>query len=83
MESYSNNYPIAMVAQQAVLMVERIMPYCGKELQKYIMAQYELLQIMTPDYHHITLMILPYVKLYTKLELSQGLKYITLLKDPG
>ena len=65
-ETYNNKYPLALIAQKAVTMVKKIIPYCDGELLNYIMNRYEWLHTMIPDYHRITLMLLPYVKLSTK-----------------
>ncbi|XP_065894140.1 uncharacterized protein [Dysidea avara] len=65
-ETYNNTYPLALIAQQALSMVKKTIPYCDGELLNYVMMRYEWLYTMIPDYHRITLMILPYVKLSTK-----------------
>ena len=69
-ESYNSEYPIGMVAQQAVTMVNKIIPYCDGELLKCIIEGCKWLQTMTLGYNNITLLILPIIKLYTK-ELQQ------------
>ena len=49
-EKYSNTYPMGRVAEQAVTMVKKIIPYCdGKPLDS-IMESCELLQVQTHDY---------------------------------
>ncbi|XP_065894137.1 uncharacterized protein [Dysidea avara] len=63
---YVKQYPIPMLAQQAVFMVNKIIPYCDGELLENIMWGYKYLQTMTPDYHYITLMTLPYLELRTE-----------------
>jgi len=65
-ETYVKKYPMTTVAQQAVEMIKTFIPYCDGELLDYIMKKYEALQMLTPDYNNITLMVLPYIKLYTK-----------------
>ena len=54
------------VAQKAVTMVKKIIPYCDGELLHYMMRVCEYLQIMTRDYHPITTALLPCIKLYIK-----------------
>ena len=66
-EEFIKIYPLCMVAQKAVTIVKRIMPYCDGELLSYMMMECELLQIRTPDYHVITTSTLPHIKLYIKL----------------
>ena len=66
-EEFIKNYPLCDVAQKAVTMVKKIIPYCDGELLHYMMETCEYLQIMTPDYHWITALLLPYIKLYIKL----------------
>ena len=66
-ETYSNKYPIAMVAQQAATLVKKMIPYCHDgEVLDYIMKKCEKLQKTTHDYHYLTLMMLPRLKLCTK-----------------
>ena len=66
-EDFIKNYPLCSVAQNAVTMVNRIMPYCDGKLLHYMMFQCEYLQMMTYDYHKITTSILHYIKLHIKL----------------
>ena len=66
-EEFIKNYPLGDVAQKAVTMVKKIIPYCDGELLHDMMRRCELLQIMTPDYHNITTSLLPHIKLVIKL----------------
>ena len=63
-EEFIKNYPLCNVAHKAVTMVKKIIPYCDGELLHYVMMRCELLQMMTPDYHNITTLLLPHIKLY-------------------
>jgi len=65
-ETYGNNYPIAVVAQRAVTVVNKILPYCDGDLLDYIMDRCECLQVLTTDYNDILLLTLPMVKVYIK-----------------
>ena len=65
-ETYFNKYPLSTIAQQAVVMVKNIIPYCDGKLLDYIMMSCEWLQITTHDYHYINLHTLPVIKFYTK-----------------
>ena len=66
-EEFIKNYPLCNVTQKAVPMVKKIIPYCDGELLHFVMIRYEHLQIMTHDYHSVTTLTLPYIKLRTKL----------------
>ena len=66
-EEFIKNYPLCDVAQKAVTMVKKIIPYCDGKLLHYMMGRCERLQMMTPDYHDITTLLLPNIKLYIKL----------------
>ena len=65
-EEFMKSYPLCSVAQEAVTMVKKIIPYCDGEVLHYMMEQCELLQRMTYDYHGITISILPQIMLYIK-----------------
>ena len=66
-EEFIKNYPLCNVAQKAVIMVKKIIPYCDGELLHDMMMMCEFLQIMTPDYHNITTSLLPTIKLYIRV----------------
>ena len=66
-EEFIKNYPLCNVAQKAVTMVKKIIPYCDGELLHCLMIQCEYLQMRTPDYHNITTLALPFIKLHIKL----------------
>ena len=66
-EKFIKNYPLCNVAQKAVTMVKKIIPYCDGKLLHYMMRECECLQMYTPDYHEITTITLPHIKLYVKL----------------
>ena len=38
-EEFIKNYPLCNVAQEAVIMVKKIIPYCDGELLHYMMMQ--------------------------------------------
>ena len=65
MQKYIDNYPMGMVAQKAVAMVKKIIPYCDGKCGT-IITNCEQLQLKTYDYNHITIMILPMIKLLAK-----------------
>ena len=62
-EEFIKNYPLCNVAQKAVTMVKKIIPYCDGELLHYVMISCENLEMMTHDYHMITILTLPHIKL--------------------
>ena len=66
-EEFIKNYPLCKVAQKAVTMVKKIIPYCDGKLLHYMMMKCEYLQVMTPDYHDINTFTLPHIKLFIKL----------------
>ena len=66
-EVFIRNYPLCNVAQKAVTMVKKIIPYCDGELLHEMMTQCEHLQVKTCDYHDITTLTLPHIKLDNKL----------------
>ena len=65
-EEFIKNYPLCNVAQKSVTMVKKIIPYCDGELLHYMMMKCEQLQMMIHDYHDITTLLLPLIKLYIK-----------------
>ena len=66
-EEFIKNYPLCNVAQKAVTMVKKIIPYYDGELLHYMMMKCEDLQMKTHDYHDITILTLPRIKLRIKL----------------
>jgi len=66
-EEFIKNYPLFNVARKAVTMVKKIIPYCDGKLLQFVMVVCEALQMMTHDYHNITTLLLPTIKLYIKL----------------
>ena len=66
-EEFIKNYPLCDVAQKAVTMVKKIIPYCDGKLLHDMMERCECLQMKTPDYHGITILLLPLIKLDIKL----------------
>ena len=66
-EEFIKNYPLCNVAQKAVTMVKKIIPYCDGELLHYMMMMCEYLQMRTLDYHVITTLILPRIQLNIKI----------------
>ena len=65
-QEFIKNYPLCNVAQKAVTMVKKIIPYCDGELLYYMVVSCEELQMRTHDYHYITTFILPHIKLIIK-----------------
>ena len=66
-KEFIKNYPFCNVAQKAVTVVKKIIPYCDGKLLYYMMMMCEYLQTRTHDYHRITTLVLPYIMLYIKL----------------
>ena len=63
-ESFVREYPNGLITLQAVAMVKQeVIPFCtGGQIMQLI----EYLQMLTPDYHYMTLMMLPLAKIYIK-----------------
>ena len=66
-EEFMKSYPLCSVAQKAVTMVKKIIPYCDGELLHLVMLQCEVLQTMTYDYHLITISSLPLIMFNIKV----------------
>ena len=68
-EEFIKKYPVCSVAQKAVTIMKKIMPYCDgdHELLYYVMRLCEGLQLMTPGYHEFSTLTLPYIRLHIKL----------------
>ena len=66
-EEFIKSYHLCIVAQKACIMVKKIMPHCDGKLLDYIIRGCEFLQMKTTDYHTISLVTLPHIKLYIKL----------------
>ena len=66
-KEFITNYSLCNVAQKAIAMVNKIKPYCDDNLLHYMMVLRERFQLMTTDYHEITMIIIPYIELNIKL----------------
>ena len=66
-EEFMKSYPLCSVAQNAVTMVKKIIPYCDGKILHYMMLKCEYLQMMTCDYHNITILLLPSIMFYIKV----------------
>ena len=65
-QEFIENYPLFTLAQKAVTVVKRIMPHYDDKSLHFITMTCEQLQMMTSEYHFITTLILPYIKLHVK-----------------
>ena len=63
---FIRNYPVCNIAQKAVAMIKMILPYCDGKLLNYLMMRCERLQMLTFDYHSITILSLPSINLLCK-----------------
>ena len=81
-EEFIKNYTFCNVAQKAVTIVQKIIPYCEGELLDFMTMKCEEFQSKTPAYHNIATLILPYIKLNIKVykqianSLLNGTSYI-------
>ena len=67
LEEFIKNFPFFNVAQKAVTLIKKIIPYCDGDLLGNMMRVCEELHIWTPDYHEITTSLLPCIQLNIKL----------------
>ena len=67
LEKFIKDYPLCNVAQKAVTMVKKIIPYCDGEVLHDMMIWHERLFVKTPDYHAFTTLTLPGIKICIKL----------------
>ena len=75
-EEFLKNYPLCNVAQKAVTMMKKIIRYCDGKLLHYMVIKCEELQMKTLDYHRITTLLLPHIKLNIKVhkQISSSLR---------
>ena len=64
-EEYTKNYPLCNVAQKAITMVKKILPYCDDELLQCLTRRCEELHGLKND-HNIIAVVLPVIKLNIK-----------------
>ncbi|XP_065894103.1 uncharacterized protein [Dysidea avara] len=69
-DRHIRSYPIGLLAQQALVMVKEVMPYCDEILVYILLNDIEDLYLLTPDYHLMALSTLPHIELLIK-ELKQ------------
>jgi len=62
-ESYVMEYPVGLIAQKTVNLVKEIIAHFHEE---QLEQNCEKLLRMTPEYHNITVIILPRIKFFTK-----------------
>ena len=63
--NYVKNYPAGSIAEKAVKkVVNEVSKYCNIKLQDDASKWFEYLQLFTPKYHHIGLLIVPRIKQY-------------------
>ena len=68
LEEFMKDYPLCKVAQRAFAMTkENILPYCEGEQLHHMTLWCESFQTKTSDYHYITTLMIPCIKLYIKL----------------
>ena len=65
-QEFMRIYPLFNVAQKAVTIVKKIIPYCEGELLDFINELSERLHLLTPDYHQISTVSIPLGKVYVE-----------------
>jgi len=68
LEYYRRNYPVGLIAEKGVEIINQIIPLCTGELIDYFKWQYEEFQKLTPEYHQTMAKVMPYVRFYVKLQ---------------
>ena len=66
-EEFIKNYHLCNVAQKAVTVMKKIIPYCNGNLVYYITEKCGYLQMKTTDYITMTTLTLPHIKLFIEL----------------
>ena len=66
-EEFIKSYPLCSVVQKAITMIKKALPYYDGELLHYVTLQCEKMQMLTCDYHYITIFTLPRIKLLIEL----------------
>ena len=66
LEEFIKNYPLCILAQKAVTMVKRIIPYCDGKVQHNMIKNCEEFQLKTSNYHEAFTIILPRIKILIK-----------------
>ena len=65
LENFIKSYPVHNVAQNAVSLMKKLLPYCdNNELLLYVKIFYEKFQLLTFENHMNNTLGLPYIKLY-------------------
>ena len=77
-ENFRKSYCLGDIAQRAVTVTKKIIPYCEGEALVYMKLWCEDMHTMTTDYHCIKILILPGIKLLVK-----ALKQIKLSLERG
>ena len=65
-EEFIKNYSLCGIAHNAVTVLEKIILYCDGEILQKIKFKCEQIYMVTPDYHYITTLILPTIKLFIR-----------------
>ena len=65
-QKFMRIYPICNIAEKAIIIVNKILPYCEGELLDILNGGCECLYLMTLDYHQITTATIPCIKLHIK-----------------
>ena len=66
-KEFIENYRLCNIAQNAVSMLKKIIPYCDGELLNFMIMTCEYFHRLTTEYHSITTLIFPCIKLHIKL----------------
>ena len=65
-EEFINNYSLHNIAQNAVILLEKIILYCDGETSQKMKLKCEKVYMVTPDYHYLATIILPAMKIFIR-----------------
>ena len=65
-QEFMRIYPLCNIVEKTITIVKKIISYCEGELLHFMNSLCEHLYILTPDYHGITTIIIPHIKLRIK-----------------
>ena len=66
-EKFIKNYPLCNIAKNVVTMMNKMIPLCDGKLLHYMIMTCEHFQMLTHDYHPLTTLALPYIRIHVKL----------------
>jgi len=65
-EDFCRNFPLHLLAQKAVTLLQSVIPHCSGKLEFLVRGQCEMLIMMTPPYSNLTLQTLSRIALFIR-----------------